>query len=78
VAAVAVLRLNGPQVDDATHPGSTGRRGKVLHPLLLKPVKIAPRPHGVDQIEDGIDACQGRLQSRGFEAVGKAKLDPSG
>ncbi len=76
MAAVALLGLDCPEIDDAAHPGSTSGGSEVLYPLLLQPVKIGPRPHGMHQIEDGIYARQRRQQCDGFEAVGEAKLHP--
>ncbi len=76
VATVAGLGLDGPEIDDAAHPGGTGGGGEVFHSLLLQPVKTGPRPHGVYQIEDGVDPRQRRGQGGRLEAVGEAKRHP--
>ena len=49
---------------------------KVTPSLLLQPVKTGPRPHGVYQIEDGVDPRQRGQQGDGLEAVGEAKRHP--
>ena len=60
----------------SSRQGGTGGSGEVLHSLLLQPVKTGPRPHGVYQIEDGVDPRQRRGQGGRLEAVGEAKRHP--